>query len=161
MRKLLFIVLVIISTHIFGAVSWKDANIIYQKLVLKSGIKDAPQLVLIEDSTPNAFCTPKVILVTTAELLIDTKPGLAGVLGHELMHWKYGDSHHASVTYYELRSDREGLQLAIKAGYNKCAVLQWMRSMYYMYGDGGNFIYPTWTTRYNLLRGNCPKLRAK
>jgi predicted Zn-dependent protease len=137
-------------------VSKAEAIKMFNKLVKIAKIKNHPSLKFNNEKDFNGFTNGSRILITAGMLKLTNKAELAGVLGHEITHWKHNDYYSPGSMYNELRADREGLYLAEQAGYNHCDIIQFMAKARSKDGeDDGDGVHPGWTYRYNTLRGEC------
>ncbi len=129
------------------AMSFGQAQVIYQKLVAANGISIYPGLYLDPDSSPNASSTPMRIEVTAGMLrFVHNADELALVLGHELGHYVL---HHTSSTpSREFAADRLGAQFEDRAGYNHCSGAQ----VLYRFHDEADSTHPASDERYARLR---------
>lgn len=141
-----YLLLLVISCNSY-AMSFGQAQVIYQKLVAANGISIYPGLYLDPDSAPNASSSPMRIDVTAGMLrFVRNADELALVLGHELGH--YTLHHTGSTPSREFAADRLGAQYEDRAGYNHCRGVQ----VLYRFHDKADSTHPDSDDRYSRLR---------
>lgn len=127
------------SITCYAAVSWKTATQMYEGLIKNNYLKRPTVFRLIESDELNAWASPDgSVNITTADLKILTRPELALILGHELAHIQFNDTHHSlGGTVQEDRADHYGMYYAENIGYSRCKQAYFFLRLYRLYGNSG------------------------
>lgn len=141
-----YLLLLIVSFNTY-AMSFGQAQVIYQHLVKANGFKLYPGLRLNRAEGVNASTDWFFIEITQGMLrLTKNEHELAVVLGHELAHFSRKDP--SSTPSREFAADLLGAQYADKAGYDHC-IGAYILYRFKVPADG---THPDSTERYNRIR---------
>ncbi len=142
----LFLLLLSVSTAPY-AMTFTQAQEVYQHLASANGIKYAPRLVLSQDTYPNASETSSAITINVGMLsFAKNEDEMAMVLGHELGHFTRND--HGSTPIAEFAADRLGATYEDKAGYSHCRGILVIERFH----DKADSTHPDSDERYNRLK---------
>lgn len=144
MKKLLFILLLILSTSVF-ATTRSDAVRIYKKITSANGFVVYPDLKFSNSNQINARTDMFYITINRGMLNATNIDELALVIGHELAHSKLW--HLKSTHQNEYAADRLGWFFASKAGYNVCRG----KNLFKKFPQRGSTTHPHPKDRYNRL----------
>lgn len=140
MKKLIYVILLCVSFTANAQVSWKETIKIYDKLIKVNHLKRPVVLRLIMTDELNAWASPdNSVNITLYDLKVLTKAEMAFVLGHELAHLQFNDTHtQLSGTIQEDRADKYGAIWAENIGYSRCKQSYFFIRLYKLYGNLGD-----------------------
>ncbi len=139
--------LLFLGSYAVPAMTFSQAQVIYERLAQANHIVPYPGLYLVKDSSPNASAGAFSILINTGMLTFARNADeLALVLGHELGHYSLG--HTVSTPSNEFAADALGAKYEDRAGYNHCRGV----NLLFRFHDKADATHPDSTERYNRLR---------
>ena len=142
------ILLCVVIGHAF-AMSPKETEQIYRKIVSANRISIAPRLVISNSQEVNASSAGLRITVNRGMLgFVKNQDEMALVLGHELAHYKLGHSH--STPSNEYAADSLGAVMENRAGYNSCNGA----AVIYRFHSHDSSTHPDSDSRYSKLKCN-------
>lgn len=150
MYKLLcYIFLLAVSQFANSAVTFEQANVIFNKLIAANHITSNPRLILVKGPAIQAAASGNKVYIWTGMLAFAKNDDeIARTLGHELGHSQL--HHWRSSIPNEYAADQAAIIYLQAAGYNKCVAAQLLLRRN---SDGGSD-HPSDHDRYD--RFNCP-----
>lgn len=144
----------------FAATSEAQVRSAYDKLIKSMGMTrlSAPRLIISNVKTINAWYDyqSNTVTVTRDLMKISTPGGTAGILAHELGHYKHRND---VFNGGEIEADREGGKLVIKSGQNPCEMIEWYRMAMKKFGTPTDGVHPVWSKRIEILKKEAPWCR--
>lgn len=143
-KKILLLMVISCSSY---AMSFNQAEVVYNKLVRSNGFTNYPRLVYSSSRDVNASAGGLRITVNAGLLrFVRNSNELAVVLGHELAHYRL--AHHGSTPSNEYAADSLGASYAAKGGYNRCDGAK----VILRFHDKGSKTHPPSDKRYNRIK---------
>ncbi len=144
LKRIIILMLFSVTSY---AMSFNQAQAVYNKLVSSNGFSVAPRLVLDPSSEVNASCSVLRITVNAGMLrFVHNSSELAMILGHELAHFSL--HHRGSTPNNEYAADSLGARYASAGGYNRCSGAE----VYDRFNDGPSTTHPDSHSRYIRLK---------
>ena len=143
MRIIIAIVLLGLCSMSAAHVSFRDAQIVFNKLTHEANYY--PKLRYSPDLDSNAWTDENIYI--NQGMLNDCRnyTDLSMVLGHELGHYIKNDPRFKAARFRELRADKIGYYFCKKTGYSHC--IRFMYMMNHKYKNDYDDVHPKWSIR--------------
>lgn len=146
MTKLLIILVSVMFSVQSYAMSFNNAQIIYNKMLHDNHMSSRIKLVLSPSQRVNASSSGGRIIINQGMLqFVRNRGELALVIGHELAHAML--HHNGSTPAHEFAADALGAQYIANAGFNRCSAVKLLLRF-----PGASKTHPGGLDRYNHVK---------